>query len=182
MRKLGVYKTKTILRAITIFILALISIPESLDAQYMEVAGKSKLIVGSYLYEYDESEHFFNEVPEGMIAYRKSLKKYKAGKGFGYTSLGALGLGTALIFLDQHQGSCDFICLTTGQVIGILSIFVVFPVSGTIGLLSTWSGKKKMKEAAGFYNKHHGFGRPQEDIIGLSFGLTQSGIGFVVNF
>ncbi len=182
MRKRATNKTKIILRAITIIILALIAIPESLDAQYMDVAGKSKLIVGSYLYEYDESEHFFDEVTEGMIAYRKSLKKYKAGKGFGYTSLGALGLGTALIFLDQHQGSCEFICLTTGQVIGIFSIFVVFPVTGTIGILSTVSGKKHMKEAARFYNKHHGFERPQENLIELSFGLTQSGIGFVVNF
>lgn len=155
---------------------------DALVAQYMEIANKDEIIVESYYYNYNNSEHFFSEVPEGMIAYRKSQKQYKTGRDFGYTSLGALGAGIALIAIDQHQGSCDFICLTTGQVIGVFSIFLVFPLTGTIGLISTWSGKKNMKNAILLYNNHYGYNRPKEDAIGLSFGLTSSGLGFVLNF
>ncbi len=154
----------------------------SLDAQYMVPSGKSKLIVGSYLYDYNESQHFFNEIPASLEAYQKSIKKYKTGKDFGYTSLGALGVGTALLFIDQHQGSCEFICLTTGQVIGIFSIFVVFPLTGTIGILTTLAGKGDMRNAAQIYNDYHGFNQPKKDEISLSFGMTQGGLGFVINF
>ena len=106
----------------------------------------------------------------------------KAGKTWGYVSLTSLGLG---IIAAASQGDCNFIwggggdC--TGLWIGAISIAFVFPLTGTIGIITHGSGKKNMRRSIDVYNQAYGFQWQKEKPAELRL-VLRNGLGVQLTF
>jgi len=151
-------------------------------AQPMKVISASEFTIGMYIHDIKESEHFFEATPQATQQYQMALRDHKLASGFGYTSLGALSFGIALALIDRHDGTCESLCLSTGQVISILSVALVFPITGSIGIIANHSAKRRLKKAAHIYNDHNGYTQSWNESIGLYLGISQHGLGFTLIF
>jgi len=111
-----------------------------------------------YYYEgdtlaFDEMAHLFLNNMEYSKRYKRAKMALGTGKFFGWMSVAAIGGGITLLGIDTGSPQdCQFICLTTGQVIGIISILLVAPLSGTTGLIAHFGGKSKKQSLINDFN------------------------------
>lgn len=171
------------MRLIAVIIFITFMIQDIVSAQNMEVLRGSKIELNGNIYDFYESEELFKEVPISYHIYIKAKRAKRASKGWGYSSLASLGMGILLIKSPDLEGYCGgLICLTSAQLLGVLTTFVVFPVTGTIAIISSANSNARLKKAAVFYNSNRDLGYTQKEDIKISFGLSQNGIGLVLNF
>lgn len=133
-------------------------------------------------YHFDELGFVFKENPILTNQFTTAVSSYKIGKILGYTTLGLLGGGIFATAVDRRDMYCGGIyCFTTGDVIGIISILFVSPITGTIALISHCNGISKMNTLIDSFNKIQldAFGRKIEQ---PQLGLATSGIGISISF
>lgn len=127
--------------------------------------------------QYKREQELMNFIKSDVDLYRhykSGQRNLSVGKGFGYTSIGFLGGGVALIAVGSNVGSWDGL----GYVIlGALSI-VTGSVLGTIGVIFHVNGKDKIRDVMDY----------AENEVGGSYGvelklkITDNGLGFVYSF
>lgn len=166
---------KLIIALIFTFLLA----QNCLTAQNIEVLDGRKI-------DFYGSEALIKKDPLSYPTYLKAKEAKKASKVLGYISLGSLGGGLALIFLTpEKKGFCNgVLCFSDAQIIGVYSILFVFPIAGTLGILSGISAKGRFRRTVDIYNNNnnHPLGYREKEPVDLSFGLSQNGLGFVLKF
>lgn len=106
--------------------------------------------------------------------YMSGKRNIKVGKGFGYTSLGFLGGGAALIAVGANVGSWDGL----GYVIlGGLSV-ITGSVLGTVGIIFNAKGKGKVRDIMDYAENEVGGSYGGE----LNFKIMGNGVGLVYSF
>ena len=151
-------------------------------AQDIEVLQGAKVKVDGYVYDIYDSEMLFKEVPIAHQYYQQALKIKKSSKDWGYASLASLGIGLGLLALPGQRNCPGVICLSTGQAIGAFSVIVIFPLTGTIGIINSSAAHARLRKAAQFYNSNRDVIFLPEEKTKVSFGLSPNGIGLLVNF
>lgn len=152
-----------------------------LFSQQMTNEGRWKVNLDGALLDYRDISDKFEFNPNVIEDYIKSVRSYKASKGFGLYTLGAIGTGFILLNVDSYDGYCDLICLTTAESIGVFLI-VTAPLPGTIGLLQLGKAYKHKKSVIRAYNQHHHGDSSNPISNELLFGITENGVGLVFRF
>jgi hypothetical protein len=153
-----------------------------------KVSGK-KYSLNNVTYHFDEMEPIF-DVGGGLDRlYRNARKSDKIAKGFGYFTLGAMGVGVLAPIINPRPPEdmyCDLLCLSKGAQIGLISLFIVVPVSGTIALTAKFRAKKKRNRLIKIYNRYVAgekeLGYDNNSEILLKAGATPSGVGVTLTF
>lgn len=131
---------------------------------------------------FNEMEHVFLHSMEYSKRYMRTKRALGTGKFFGWMSVSAIGGGFALLLIDQGTNqNCEWICLTTGQIIGIFSIISLAPLSGTIGLIAHFGGKSNKQSLINDYNIMIEESGKVKQIPSLNLGAS-SGFGLTLKF
>lgn len=145
--------------------------------QLLEFQSIEKVVLDKKIIPYKSAEHFFINNIETHRYYEKSRSQIKAGKILGYSTVAGLVIGVAVPLSSGHSGYCDTFCLTTGDIIGLITLFLVVPPLGTTALLIHSAGKRNMKRAIQSYNQS-----VLNKGTSLALGTTKNGIGFTLTF
>lgn len=137
------------------------------------------LVGEEWIGDFWELEHEFSKNLESSSFFYKAKRQKTTAKVFGISSLCFIGGGFALA-----SSSGDFYDLSFA--IGVLSVVIVGPVLGTIGIIvkiNSINNKKKAEHIHGIrYVNQAMSSRFSDEIVSLNFGSTQNGIGLVLNF
>lgn len=167
--------------SLILFLIVITSCPGI--TQQMKILEGPYIALSGNVYNFGESEVFFKEVPIAHQYYQKAQKDKKNAKGLGYTSLASLTIGTILLKSKRGvDGFCDLFCFNETQKIGLMSVFIIFPLSGLAGIATFSSYRKQFKKAVDFYNYRQKVLLEKEPAIIFSIGTTPNGIGLTINF
>jgi len=141
--------------------------------------GKDQYQYQDKTYNKHQLDFIFKEEPILLESYTEAIRKDKVAKRLGYGTLGLIGLGGVAIAIPDTR-FCDN-CWQTLDVIGLVSIFVVAPITGTIATLRHLQYKGKLKKVI------NGFNDSQSDSYGRvieqpTIGLSSQGLGMQIKF
>lgn len=160
----------------SIFIFVFLLFPSSSTSQITKLGRNIYKVNADTLHYFELSNEHIAPFAQTEL-YVKSIKSLKNAKAFGWGSIGVLGAGALAIALDNTNGMyCDTFCLTTGDIIGILSIFLVTPITGTIALISEAQGRARQKKLIHWLNDSISLKEPVQTLE-LSFTSAHSGLG-----
>jgi len=146
---------------------------------------KRKYLVDGEVYDFQEMRTFFKDDHLALTHYEKALHKKKSAKTWGYVCVGAMTVGTLapLINPTPEDMYCDLFCLSTGEVIGLASWFIVVPITGTVALIKHFGEKGKRKKAIQLINNGSvtSWDVPS-DSPQYNLGVTTNGVGVVMSF
>lgn len=134
-------------------------------------------------YKFENMEDIFVTNLDSYMKYKSAMKARRTTRSFGTVTLVAMGIGTIAPLVDNNvDNHCDLICLSTGQIIGIVTWFLIVPTVGTIGLISRVSYNNKRNKAISIYNDAKDIGYFNESSFELRIGGGQYGAGLIFNF
>jgi len=117
--------------------------------------------------------------------YKKARRAAKSADFLGYTTLGLIGSGAFLIAVDNSsERYCDLICLTTGDVIGVISIFIIAPIIGITALIMSSTAHNLKKNLINeFNNSTNEYGQViQQPTLKFTGAHSGYGLGLAVQF
>lgn len=140
-------------------------------------------------YAYQDSIYSKHELFSLMQSNPTALEKYniginglKKGKTFGYTTLAALGVGVISIAVNSSDAAkCDN-CIASGLIIGVISIGLVAPITGSYALLKHFGGKGKLKSSIEEFNSDKDYDSMGRLIEQPQLQLANHGLGLTVVF
>ena len=131
-------------------------------------------------YKFKEMESIFQTQPEVLPLYHYSVNTKNRARTLGYLSISAVPIG--LIGIASSNPENCLICVTSGQVLGFLSLSFA-AVSGFTAILVNHAANKKAKRAIAMFN--------QSAILDnsssmkewkLKVGSTSNGVGLTLLF
>lgn len=140
--------------------------------------GQKPYFVKDQFYNFNELEFLFKDDKELTRLHRGGVRNDVVAKVFGYTTLSLWGVGALTIALDNSPTDG---LINTGDAIGLMLIFLVSPLTGTIGLIANSNEVYKKETAIERYNHMNAdqFGRNVET---PKLGLAKSGVGIMLYF
>jgi|GEM_PF-1699939 len=160
----------------------------SMHAQMSQINKTKKSrqyeVDGEVMHFFDMKEVFAQDF-RFIEKYNKARRAAKSADFLGYTTLGLIGGGAFLIAVDNDTGiSCEFLCLTTGDVIGLISIFLIAPITGTTALIVSSTAHKRKKNLINeFNNAINEYGQViQQPTLKFTGAHTGYGLGLAVQF
>ena len=130
------------------------------------------------VYKYKDMGQIFVQDEVSNNYFIKSSKQIKTAKAFGYTSLASAAIGG--IALALNEGCSGFLCFSTEEIIAGVSIGLVFPITGLIGIIINSSGSRNLRNAVDSYNSRE-LGRIQP-APRVEIGVVKGGLGMWITF
>jgi len=160
----------------------------SMHAQMSQINKTKKSrqyeVDGEVMHFFDMKEVFAQDF-RFIEKYKKARRAAKSADFLGYTTLGLIGGGAFLIAVDNSsERSCDLICLTTGDVIGVISIFIIAPIIGITALIVSSTAHNRKKNLINeFNNSTNEYGQViQQPTLKFTGAHTGYGLGLSVQF
>jgi len=151
-----IYQFRKRLTRLSLFCVVCFIGMNSMHAQMSQINKTKKSrqyeVDGEVMHFFDMKEVFAQDF-RFIEKYNKARRAAKSADFLGYTTLGLIGGGAFLIAVDNDTGiSCEFLCLTTGDVIGLISIFLIAPITGTTALIVSSTAHKRKKNLINEFN------------------------------
>ena len=162
-------------------IVLLIVFLASMTNTYGQYIKKQGLLyeAGGQIYKYGEMESVFNQDPYALDLYEKSHKRKKNARVFGFVTLGVIG-GSGLALITGDRSNCE---LCTNDIVAILGLYVVVPITGIVALsiriAASSAGEKAIRTINALNAQDLGI---QDDEWKIDLKINAGGVGMVMTF
>ena len=153
----------------------------ALSAQTIENSAGNSFEYQNETYRFQEMDEIFNKNAEANSHYLLAKKQLKNSKTWGYTSLGSLAFGGILLASSPPAKNIAE-AFSAGRVLSVLAVAVVFPSTGTVGIIKYANGNKSRRLAVSTFNESYSTQLPKQKAVELSIVGRSNGLGLQLNF
>ena len=170
------------------FISILLSISFTIFSTHLSAQRINKVEYNTYsynlkTYEFQDMEDIFIADFYSYMEYKSAIQARNKTRRNGHYTLGVMAVSIFAIAIDNNIRPCEFICVSTGDVIGLMGLFFVVPITATIGLVTRINYDSRKKRAIKLFNTSEQIGCINNtEQWNLKIGGGQYGYGIVLNF
>ncbi len=140
-------------------------------------SNRNYLVGETWVGSFWSLESSFSKNQDAAYYFFKAKRQKSVAKILGVSSLVFIGGGFALANSDNYN---DFTFA-----VGVISVVIVGPALGTIGIItkiSSINNKKRTEDAYGIRYVNQSLSHSNQELASLNLGASQNGLGLVVQF